>query len=241
MLNLKAFNNDGLELIVNTETGECFASIRALARMIDKSSSTVNDYVNGGFKTARKMDLKTAEIITPTGLKTARLLNENQILEVVSKYNPTLLIKFAQCGLRVFLHALAGYSIKSEAVDPVEPNSQQHRQLPPIRDTIDWLNASDRIAQLTDPILKSYLTQSLYEDLGAKAALPSADIRLAPIAVLAREKGYTLKPGQDSQLGKFAKKHLEPKGTAPHGRYEVNIFEDSEQTNSIIEAFFHEG
>jgi hypothetical protein len=119
-------------------------------------------------------------------------------------------------------------------------NQKPQPSLKPVRDTIDWLNASDRIANLTDPILKSYLTQSLYEDLGAIKALPSADIRLAPIAVLAREKGYRLKPGQESQLGRFAKKHLEPKGTAPHGRYAVNIYEDSEQTNSILEAFFHE-
>lgn len=119
-----------------------------------------------------------------------------------------------------------------------EVPQQPERQLPPKRDTIDWLNASDRIQKLNDPILKSYLTQSLYEDLGAKVLPQGVDDRKAPIAVRARELGYNLKQGQDSQLGKYAVKHIAPVGTAPHGRYEVNIYEINDRTDEVIHSYF---
>jgi hypothetical protein len=92
---------------------------------VDKSASTINRYVNGGLQGVAQMELKTAEIQTAGGLQGCALLNEKQIIEVVSKYNPSLLIKFAQCGLRVFLHQLAGFEINSTAIE-----QRSVRQLP---------------------------------------------------------------------------------------------------------------
>jgi hypothetical protein len=95
-MQLVPYTRDGLELVIDTTTGEAFASISAVARMTDKDTKSISRYVNGGLQTVAKMELKTAEIQTTTGLKTVALLNEKQILEVVSKYNPTLLMTFAQ-------------------------------------------------------------------------------------------------------------------------------------------------
>lgn len=122
------------------------------------------------------------------------------------------------------------YSLPEIAPEP--------RKLPPIRDTIEYLEASEKIAKLEDPILRSYLMQSLYEDIGATKSLPASIERHAPIAVLARELGYKLKPGQDSALGKWAKKHLAPTGHIPHGRYDVNTYKVDERTAEVISAFF---
>jgi hypothetical protein len=102
-------NNEGLEIVIDTNNGETFASISAVARMTDKPSKTIHKYVNGGLKGVTQMTLKTAEIQTPGGLQGVTLLNEDQMLEVICKYNPELLMKFAQVTLRMYLHQEAGY------------------------------------------------------------------------------------------------------------------------------------
>jgi hypothetical protein len=111
MSNLVPFNNnDGLELVVDTNTGETFASIRAVARMTDKDDKTIRNYVSGRIKGADKMELKTTEIQTPGGLQAADLLNEKQIVKVIKRYKPALLEAFAEAGIRVFLQQLVGYN-----------------------------------------------------------------------------------------------------------------------------------
>ncbi len=122
-MNLVNYIKEGLELVINQETGEAFASISAVARMIDKDKATVSRYVNGELQSVAQMTLLSAEIKTAIGLRSVALLNENQILEVVCKYKPDLLMKFAQCGLRVFLHQLAGFKVESTAVIPQAPQT----------------------------------------------------------------------------------------------------------------------
>ncbi len=68
--------------------------------MIDKDKSSISRYVNGELQGVVQMTLKSAEIHTTTGLKTVGLLSEEQIVEVVTKYKPELLAKFAK--LEVF-------------------------------------------------------------------------------------------------------------------------------------------
>ena len=114
MTTLSRYDQDGLELAINNETGEVFASIRAVARMTDKSASTIDRYVNGAFKGVAQMTLLSAEVNTPGGLQGVSLLNEDQILELVSKYKPTLLMQFAKVGLRLGLQQLVGYKVTSE-------------------------------------------------------------------------------------------------------------------------------
>jgi hypothetical protein len=54
-----------------------------------------------------------AEVLTTGGLQGVTLLNEDQLLQVITKYNPTLLAKFARLGLRMALHQMAGYSVSN--------------------------------------------------------------------------------------------------------------------------------
>jgi hypothetical protein len=112
------------------------------------------------------------------------------------------------------------------------------RQLPPVRDYIEHLEAAKEIDNLTDPILRSLLKQACYEHLGATNALPVSDEDdLVLAAVLARDLGYKLEKGQDSQLGKWVVKHHEPRGKAQHGRYEVNVYSRREIIDTV-HAFF---
>ncbi len=66
--------------------------------MIDKDKSSISRYVNGGLETVAPMTLKNAEVQTPGGIQGVALLSEEQIVEVVTKYKPELLAKFAKLG-----------------------------------------------------------------------------------------------------------------------------------------------
>jgi hypothetical protein len=236
-LNLVPYSKDGLELAIDTETGECFASIRAVARMTDKPEATIRKYVNGGLQGAYKMELKTAEIQTAGGLQGAYLLNEHQILEVVSKYNPSLLIKFAQCGLRVFLHQLAGYSVNSTAIE-----QRSVRQLP-VHTAVEYSNASQYIDQVNNKTLQELLRNQLIDELsvlqGQSNALAAAKPSYTIAKVRARELGYTtIEIGHGGDLGKWLVKSVPVSFRERVGKYEVNHFEVNSQLDTAIHTFF---
>jgi hypothetical protein len=236
-LNLVPYTNDGLELVIDTQTGESFASISAVARLTDKSKQSVSDYVNGELKGVRQMTLKNAEIQTPGGLQGVKLLNENQILEVVSKYNPSLLIKFAQCGLRVFLHQLAGFEVNSTAVE-------QHsvRQLP-VHTAVEYSNAAALIRQENNKTLQELLRNQLIDELsvlqGQSNSIASAKPSYTIAKVRARELGYTtIEIGHGGDLGKWLAKSVPVAFRERVGKYEVNHYEVTSQLDTAIHTFF---
>lgn len=159
MNNLTRYDNNGLELVINTATGEAFASIRATARMTDKAHSTVSRYVNGELKGGAQMVLLQAEINTPGGLQGAVLLNEKQILSVLKKYKPELLVEFAQLGLRMFLHQLAGYEVKSTAVVPPQPKSLNEMLLEEVYAEVDRLAFNSTQAHGVKATIPQYLDE----------------------------------------------------------------------------------
>ena len=107
--NLARFENDGIELYINNETGEVFTGIKAAARMCNKNVSVIYKFVGVSFG-----DIKKVEVLTTGGLQGVSFLTEDQLLEVITKYNPTLLAKFAKLGTRMFLHQLAGFKKSQE-------------------------------------------------------------------------------------------------------------------------------
>ena len=114
-ISLQRFDKDGIELIIDTQTGESFASISGYARMSGKAQSTIS----GRLATHRNEALKTAEILTTTGLKTVRLISEDLICKWLPKDNPELASQVLKLGVRLFLHTLAGFRVKSEAITEV--------------------------------------------------------------------------------------------------------------------------
>ena len=75
----------GLELYIDNVTSEAFASQRGIARMCEVSEAAIRQLV-----TAKYIEGKTAEVLTATGLKTAKLHTENTIVLCVTKYKFTL-------------------------------------------------------------------------------------------------------------------------------------------------------
>ena len=120
-ISLQRFDKDGIELIIDTQTGESFASISGYARMSGKAQSTIS----GRLATHRNESLKTAEILTTTGLKTVRLISEDLICKWLPKDNPELASQVLKLGVRLFLHTLAGFCVKSEAIAEVRQLESQ--------------------------------------------------------------------------------------------------------------------
>ena len=117
--NLERFDSNGIELIINTTTGESFASVSGYARMAEKDKSTISRRL----KTVASNTEKKAEIVTTTGLKTVSLISEEQISEWIVDDNPTMAKQLLKLGVRVYLHKLAGYEVTSTAVTPKIPQT----------------------------------------------------------------------------------------------------------------------
>jgi len=113
-ISLKRFDQNGLELVINEATGECFASQSATARMCGKGESTIRAFV-----LSQQWELFSARTEAQSGGKQSQLLNEDQIGECLAKYNPGLLAQSRKAGLRVYLHRLAGYEVRVQAVTPL--------------------------------------------------------------------------------------------------------------------------
>jgi hypothetical protein len=200
-------------------------SIRAVARLLDVADKSL---VNGGSLNSQKL----AQILTEQGFDTGSLIENGfcaksfwLTLEYFA-YDSKAKAAGAKRLARTFgqLGVMTAFDKLEAKPEPIA------RQLPPVRDYIEHLEAAKEIDNL--------LKQACYEHLGATNALPVSDgDDLVLAAVLARDLGYKLEKGQDSQLGKWVVKHHEPRGKTQHGRYEVNVYSRREIIDTV-HAFF---
>jgi hypothetical protein len=118
---LQPFNKDGLNLLINLDTGEVYASQRGLARICNVADTTIMRWVG-----AAKLEVNSVQIQTPSGVQGAACHDEATIKKAIIKYNPDLLEKIIDCGLRIYLHGLAGYKYESSLSKPkVSPYIQR--------------------------------------------------------------------------------------------------------------------
>lgn len=150
---LQRFDKDGIELIIDTQTGESFASIKGYARMSGKSHNAITMRLNrlssldskgvtseslnqpqiqtgsglqgGNTKGLGLRLLKQAQIQTEGGLQGVYLIPEDLICKWLPKDNPELASQVLKLGVRLFLHALAGFRVKSEAITEVRQLESQ--------------------------------------------------------------------------------------------------------------------
>ena len=113
-------NDNGLELIIDTATGKVFASQGMLARLCGCDSTQIRKY-RGGHPFVQSLSVEDSR-----GVKQfSKLYPEQLIKECLAKYNPDLLLKCADIGLRVFLHEIAGYDVISRDVRKDTPKLPQ--------------------------------------------------------------------------------------------------------------------
>lgn len=109
---LERFDHNNIELIIDTQTGESYASISGYARMVGKHQSTISRRVQA----MQGLVLKEAQIQTAGGLQGVALIPEDLICEWMPNDNPELDKRLRKLGVRSFLHKLAGFEISSTAV-----------------------------------------------------------------------------------------------------------------------------
>ena len=96
------------------------------------------------------------------------------------------------------------------------------RQLPPVRDIIDYQQSIAAAGLADDPILKSLLSQRFAEQIGSTEV--SQKETIVVLTVRAAELGICQKLiGTGSQLGKYIKAiGFDPLGKSQHGKYQKN-------------------
>jgi hypothetical protein len=114
MTNLTRFDHDGLELVIDTETGEAFASQAGYVRMSSVAQSTISSRMN----TQRDLLIKKAEVLTATGLKPISLIPAKIVFRWLMKDRPVLAETMGEVGATVYLHQLAGFKVSSTAIQP---------------------------------------------------------------------------------------------------------------------------
>lgn len=111
---LQRFDKDGIELIIDTQTGESFASQAGYARMSGVEYSTIRKRTERLGVTFEP--LKRSQIETVDGFRSVTLIPEDLICQWLVRDNPELALKVMQLGVRLFLHTIAGFNTKSQVV-----------------------------------------------------------------------------------------------------------------------------
>jgi len=141
MNSLQRFDCDGIEIIIDLQNGETFASIRGYARMSGLSQPAISKRCTGD----NQKSFKIAEIQTGGGLQRVKLIDEDTIVEWIIDDNPRMAKKLLKAGVRVYLHTIAGYKVTSSATTK---NSNYNTQRIDLR---NGLKDKSRLA-LTDQI-----------------------------------------------------------------------------------------
>ena len=131
---LQRFDHDGIELIINTQTGESFATVRGYARMSGKTHTTILRRLT--MSGLREKGLEQAQIETASGLRTVALIPEDLICQWLIKDNHELALKVMQLGVRLFLHTIAGFQVKGEAI---RTNKQLESENSTLKEKIEFL------------------------------------------------------------------------------------------------------
>jgi hypothetical protein len=165
MTTLELYTKETLELVIDNNTGEIFATLEAMVHMTGSDAKTINKYVNGGLQGAYRMELKHSGFHTPEGIKGAALLNEFQIISTLHDYNSSLLADIALEGIRAFFHPLVGYKPSSMLVPPTTTNTNPSPKVSSKQSLIEYVNANHYIEQLQDETLRRLLTDLLIKEL----------------------------------------------------------------------------
>ena len=161
---LQRFDQDGIELIIDTQTGESFASQAGYARMSGVDYSTIRKRVERLGVTLEP--LKRSQIETVDGFRAVTLIPEDLICQWLIKDNHKLALKVMQLGVRLFLHTIAGFQVKSEVI---ETNKQLENQIAKLTAKIDELDYRevdyiDEILALKDRIKELESENSTLEE-----------------------------------------------------------------------------
>lgn len=111
----------GLEYVIDINTGDIFATQRAVARLIEKEAVYVRNFAktreNHGGKFSDSLEVR---VLTPGGLQGGKLFNFSFILAILTKYKPEVMMTWLEAGGKVFIYTDTGYAPGITASNIVE-------------------------------------------------------------------------------------------------------------------------
>jgi hypothetical protein len=233
--------NDGIEILIDSQTGESFCSIRGYARMAGKNESTIQRRLSGVASGANK----TAEVVTGGGLQGVALITEDLIVEWLPKDNPKAATSLLKLGVRMGLHKLAGFELSSTAMQP----KHQEPTLPPAD-----IRVSNFHAALTSFGIEidNPRYQQAFKDLVIDITIGANTRIISPttehwrgVAEIAESMGYspTLVSRFRSSLGRYVganKEHLtlRTEERLCNGTMRpINLYLDDDQVRNVISEY----
>lgn len=229
---LKRFDQDGLEILIDTNSGESFASVNGYARMSGKAKSTISQRLQG----VSLGSPKTAQILTEGGLQGVRLITEDMIVEWLPKDNPTMASQLMKLGVRLFLHQCAGYSYQSQS------QSNEYRPSRALLASREVKEIHENVEDIS-PRLKQFLIDCCINEV-IENRLPSTnEPKLRGVVEIAQEMGFKVDHSNRSNLGRFVKSALShlaqsEKRLCNGTEREIAVYPDSDEVRERISQFF---
>ena len=243
-MNLTRFETqDGIELVVDTRTGEAFATQRGYARMSGRDASTIS-------RRCAKLNesgiVKNSEIDTGYGIKVVALIPADLVYDWMCEDNLRLAKVMGKTGATVYIHQLAGFKVSSTAT--VVPQEPKPLQLPPADVRVsNLINALKTIGfDMENPRFNQGIKDITGDilGLGQSALKPATGETWCGVAERAEQLGHPVGEvaRKRSQLGKWvAQADLSKKqesrlcnGT----QRSVNLYLVGDELDSSINGFF---
>ena len=210
------FDRDGIELVINPQTGESFATQAGYARMSGIEYSTIRKRSERS-KGSDNISQKTAEIPTPGGIQEVTLVTEDQIAEWLPKDNPSMASKLLKLGVRMFMHELAGFKFQpQQAAQPKALNWKEEIAALSLDGLQQYLSprAMDKLIMAEINQISSQSTDGISSHLLKINALALRIGTLTPRIV----KKYRLANSVDEAVSYFQKLEALGYGTIEKGR-----------------------
>lgn len=254
MTNLSRFQTeDGIELVIDTNTGEAFATQAGYCRMADIAKNTLSNRLARGFQGVHKDDLKQAEILTDGGVQGVHLIPADIVFDWLWDDKPQLARAMGKVGATVYIHKLAGFKVTSDAVATSTPTQQK----PVIEQAKEAIDLAERYKALFGGFNPS-IEQSFKDLVGnalieANKQLPgSTELWMGVVNFAELELGFTVpKKGEfrNSALGTWIRFYYPELSTKQERRlcnetqqeiWVYPIHEVRETLETAVRSFFND-
>lgn len=164
-------SDDGIEVIIDNETGESFCSVRGYTRLSGVARSTVQRRLRIR-KGAANLEIKEGKIQTTQGLQSVRLIPESIIADWIVKDNSEIASKMLKAGIRLFLYGIAKYKVNvvslegendidsilenlKNQIDKIQQkNNQLKNELNELRSNQEGAQASENHIEILNPAMR---------------------------------------------------------------------------------------
>lgn len=122
-MSLQRFDCNGIELVIDTVTGESFTTQAGYVRMSGRTQPTISIRMKKleEKKDINKVGLKTAQVLTPGGLQEVKLIPGEIAFSWLVDDNPELAKVMGNLGWQIYCHKLAGFTVTSNIAGAKKP------------------------------------------------------------------------------------------------------------------------